>query len=416
MEKENEFDVVVIGGGPAGIMAAISAAEKNLKVAILEKNNTLGKKFLITGDGRANLTHTNLSNREFSALFGKEGDFLLSPFSVFGPKETMDFFENSGVPLMIEPDGRVFPKSNKSQDVLKQLLKRLKELKVSVFTASEVKRIEKEKNHIKQIILADGKNIVGKNYILTTGGKSYPVTGSTGDGFVFAEKLGHLVIKPRPSLVPVQVKENWIKNLPGLSFENVKVSLTILGKVIKKEVGDILFAHFGLTGPLILNMSKDIGAAMATGKVKLLVDLEHKKTQEEMEKYLQKLIEKNKKKEIKNVLAEFLPIKIIPYLMYFAGVKEKKKGFEFSKEERQKLAKVIKRLEFNVVSLVGFDRAMVTAGGISLKEIDGKTMRSKIIDNLYFAGEVINLDGPCGGYNLQMCWTTGYIAGKSVTP
>ncbi|MDD5568914.1 MAG: NAD(P)/FAD-dependent oxidoreductase [Candidatus Pacebacteria bacterium] len=413
MAKENKFDTVVVGGGAAGMMAAITASGNGGSVVILEKNKTLGRKLLMTGDGRCNVTHFGLTNREFAGLFGKEGDFLLSPLSRFGPAETMAFFENLGAELKTEPDGRVFPKSNKAQDILAALLKKLKQNKVFIFTEAEVKEIKIENDSIAEIVLADGEKIIGKKYIISVGGKSYPITGSTGDGFVWAEKLGHTIIKPRPSLVPVQVKENWIKTLSGLSFEKVKVSLSVLGKIAKKETGDILFAHFGLTGPLILNLSKDIGALMAQGKVKILVDLQPDKDQEQLEGYLQKSIEKNKKKEIKNILADFLPAKIAPYLIYFAGLKEKVKGFELKKEEREKLAKVIKKLEFNVVSLVGFDRAMVTAGGVALKEIDSKTMKSKKIGNLYFAGEIINLDGPCGGYNLQLCWTTGRIAGSA---
>lgn len=413
MKQENDFDIIIIGGGPAGMMAAIMASESGKKVALLDKNPSLGKKLLITGDGRCNLTHANLNNRELALVFGKEGDFLLSPLTHFGVKETMDFFNKLGVELKIELDGRVFPKSDKSITILQALLKKLKENKVSLLLNSEVIKIEKTGKLIKNITLANGEKITAQKYILTTGGKAYPITGSTGEGYTYAQKLGHTVIKPRAALVPVQVKEKWIKNLSGLSFEDVRVSLLVGGKTIKKKEGDILFAHFGLTGPLILDMSREIGSAMAQGKTKLLIDLYYKKNQEELETILQKLLEQKPKQELKNILSELVPIKIAPYLIYFAGLKENVIGSEINKEAREKIVKVIKRLEFNAVSLVGFDRAMATAGGVSLKEIDNKTMKSKLIENLYFAGEIINLDGPCGGYNLQMCWTTGYIAGNN---
>lgn len=413
MKQENDFDIIIIGGGPAGMMAAIMASESGKKVALLDKNSSLGKKLLITGDGRCNLTHANLNNRELALVFGKEGDFLLSPLTHFGVKETMDFFNKLGVELKIELDGRVFPKSDKSITILQALLKKLKENKVSLLLNSEVIKIEKTGKLIKNITLANGEKITAQKYILTTGGKAYPITGSTGEGYTYAQKLGHTVIKPRAALVPVQVKEKWIKNLSGLSFEDVRVSLLVGGKTIKKKEGDILFAHFGLTGPLILDMSREIGSAMAQGKTKLLIDLYYKKNQEELETILQKLLEQKPKQELKNILSELVPIKIAPYLIYFAGLKENVIGSEINKEAREKIVKVIKRLEFNAVSLVGFDRAMATAGGVSLKEIDNKTMKSKLIENLYFAGEIINLDGPCGGYNLQMCWTTGYIAGNN---
>lgn len=413
MKQENDFDTIIIGGGPAGIMAAITASESGERVALLDKNSSLGKKLLITGDGRCNLTHANLNNRELASAFGKEGDFLLSPFSHFGTKELMDFFAKLDVELKTESDGRVFPKSDKSITILQALLKKLKENKASLLLNSEVIKIEKSGKSIKSITLASGEKLTAQKYILTTGGKAYPVTGSTGEGYTYAQKLGHTVIKPRAALVPVQVRENWIKNLSGLSFEDVRVSLLMGGKTIKKKEGDILFAHFGLTGPLILDMSREIGSAMAQGKTKLLVDLYYKKNQEELEMILQKLLEEKPKQELKNILAELVPIKIAPYLIYFAGLKENVIGSQINKETRAKITKVIKKLEFNVVSLVGFDRAMATAGGVLLKEIDNKTMKSKLIDNLYFAGEIIDLDGPCGGYNLQMCWTTGYIAGTN---
>ena len=308
-----------------------------------------------------------------------------------------------------------FPKSDKGQDVLKVLIKELKENKVSILFNSHVAKLDKPKGEktLKGVILASGEKLVAKKYILTTGGKAYPVTGSTGDGYDFAHRIGHTVVKPQAALVPVQVKESWIKNLSGLAFEDVKISLMLNGKVIKKKQGDILFAHFGLTGPLVLDMSKEVGQAMAEGKVKLLVDLCYQKTQEQLEMTLQQLIEKQPKKELKNILSELVPARIVSYLIYFAGVKDSALGFEITKIDREKIIKVIKRLEFNTVSLVGFDRAMVTAGGVSLKEIDSRTMKSRIIDNLYFAGEVINLDGPCGGYNLQMCWSTGFVAGQN---
>ncbi|MFA5368808.1 MAG: NAD(P)/FAD-dependent oxidoreductase [Candidatus Paceibacterota bacterium] len=412
MEKQKNFDVIVIGGGPAGMMAAIRAAELGLDVAILEKNSILGKKLLLTGDGRCNLSHIGLTNKELASMYGREGDFLLSPLSNFGVKETMSFFNDLGVELKSEKDGRVFPKSDKSQDILQALIKKIKTSKIKILTNAEVIKIEKPQQIIRSVTLSNGEKLTADKYIITTGGKAYPITGSTGDGFVWSEKMGHTIIKPRATLVPIQVKESWVKKLPGLSFENVRASLMSNGKLIKKQIGGILFAHFGLTGPLILDLSKEIGLAIGSGKPKLLIDLFPQKTQEQLEKDFQKIVEKNPNMKLKNVLAKIIPEKIVQYLVYFAGLKEDIKGYEVTKEMRGRLIKLLKKIEFNVVSLVGFDRAMATTGGVSLKEIDSKTMKSKLVDNLYFAGEVINLDGPCGGYNLQMCWTTGYAAGS----
>ncbi|MFA5009402.1 MAG: NAD(P)/FAD-dependent oxidoreductase [Candidatus Paceibacterota bacterium] len=416
------FQTIVIGAGPAGMMAAIQASLSGKRVALLEKNSSLGKKLLMTGDGRCNLSHNFLNNRELASQYGKAGDFLISPLTRFGVKETIDFFEQQGLELKTESDGRIFPKTDKAKDVLQVLEKQLKKNKVFIFLNCEVIKINHSDKTIKSITLANGEKLSADKYIFTVGGKSYPVTGSTGQGYVWLERMGHTIIKPRPSLVPVQIKESWIKKLSGLSFQNIKVSLAINGEIAKKQNGDILFAHFGLTGPIILNMSKDIGLALNKiknnesgknqGKVKLLIDLYPQKNQEEMELFFQKLIEKNSNQEIKNILTKFLPAKIIPFIVYFAGVKEDLRGSKITKQIRGKIIKIIKKIEFNVISLVGFDRAMATAGGVSLKEIDNKNMKSKLIDNLYLAGEIIDLDGPCGGYNLQMCWTTGYLAGK----
>ncbi len=417
-----DFQTIIIGAGPAGMMAAIQASAFGKKVALLEKNSSLGKKLLMTGDGRCNLTHNCLTNRDLASQYGKEGDFLLSPLTRFGVKETVNFFEQQGLELKTESDGRVFPKTDKAQDVLQVLVKRLKENKVSIFLNCEVIKINHSDKTIKSITLANGEKLSADKYIFTMGGKAYPITGSSGQGYNWLEKMGHTIIKPRPSLVPIQIKESWIKKLSGLSFKNIKASLAINGKIIKKQNGDILFAHFGLTGPLILDMSKDIGLALNKskdidfeknrGKLKLLIDLHPEKNQEEMELFFQKLIEKNSNQEVKNILTNFLPVKIIPFILYFAGVEDDLKGTKITKEIRGRIIKVVKKIEFNIISLVGFDRAMVTCGGVSLKEIDNKNMKSKIIDNLYLAGEIIDLDGPCGGYNLQMCWTTGYLAGK----
>jgi hypothetical protein len=411
VENNMEYDIIVIGGGPAGMMAAISAGKSGKKVVLIEKNSKLGVKLLLTGGGRCNLTHIE-ERRNFCSKFGKEGDFLLSSFSVFGVKEIMEFFEKNGVELKKE-EGKVYPASEKAKDILNVLISLLKKNKVTVMISSEVKEIKKEKNHISSIVLSNGKEIGADKHIVCTGGKSYPVTGSTGEGFFLMKRLGHLVNDLKPALTPIEIKDQWIKSLQGISLENISISLVQDGKAVKEEKGEILFTHFGLSGPLILNMSRTIGDLIGKGKVKIYIDLLPDKNINESDKYLQKVLEKNRNKHILKSLSEIFPEKLSSFIMNFSGVSLDKKPNQLTKEERERMVRFIKKIDLSVVGLLGFDRAMATHGGISLKEIDSKTMKSKLIDNLYFAGEAIDLDGPSGGYNLQMCWTTGYVAGQN---
>lgn len=405
-----EYDIIVIGGGPAGMMAAISAAQSGKKVVLVEKNPKLGVKLLLTGGGRCNLTHIE-EKRSFCSRFGKDGDFLLSPFSVFGVKETMEFFEKNGVELMTQGD-KVYPASEKAKDVLSVLISSMKKNKVNILLSSTVQEIKKEEKRIVSVVLSNGKELMADKYIICTGGKSYPVTGSTGEGFFWAKRLGHSVNDLKPALTPVETKEEWTKTLQGISLEGVSVSLVQNGKTVKEEKGEILFTHFGLSGPLILNISRTIGDLMAKGRVKIVIDL-LPGIIEESDKYLQKILGKNRNKHVLKCLSDFFPEKLSSFIMNFSGVSLEKKPNYLTKEERERMVRFMKNIEFSAVGLLGFDRAMATHGGISLKEIDSKTMRSKLIDNLYFAGEAIDLDGPSGGYNLQLCWTTGYVAGQN---
>jgi len=410
---ENIYDVAIIGGGASGMMAAISASQNGAKVVLIEKNNTLGKKLLLTGDGRCNITNENLSKRETVKLLGKQGDFLLSALSQFGFKETKDFFESHGLKLVFQENGKMFPITQKSKDVLGLLIQQLKKNNVKVLVNSEVFEIKRKGRLIEKINLNNGKEIIAKNYILTTGGKSYPVTGSTGDGFIFSKSLGHTIDELRPALCPIQVKEVWVKELSGLSLADVGLKALSDNKTIKKWRGDILFAHFGLTGPLILDTSREIGELMKENNITLAVDLFPDKSLEILEIQISKLIDDNRNSSIKKIISSLVPQKLTDYILSFSKVKPDKKGNNILKQERTKIVSILKNITLHPVGLLGFDRSMVTSGGVSLKEIDSKTMKSKLIDNLFFAGEIIDLDGPCGGYNLQISWTTGYVAGNS---
>ena len=413
MEKSKiiRADVLVIGGGPAGMMAAGKAAELGAKVILLEKNSKLGRKLLLTGQGRCNLTQAKFDFKELVQEYGREGDFLFSPFSSFGVKETIEFFKKRGLALKIERGKRVFPKSDKAESVLKVLTSYLKEKGVEVKTKTEVKGIIKKNKRIIKVILKNHREIVANNYIIATGGKSYPKTGSTGDGYQWLKELGHQIIPPRPALVPLKIKEDWPKRVQGLSLKNVELTLVQDGKKRGKKFGEMLFTHFGLSGPIVLNLSEKVGDLLPKGRVDLLLDLKPALSFEVLRKRIESDFLKYSKRNFRNSLVDLLPQKLIPIIIELAKIDPFKKVNALTKEEKHNLVLLFKNLKMEVLDLAGFKEAIITSGGLSLKEIEAKTMKSKIIDNLFLAGEIINLQGPSGGYNLQLCWTTGYLAG-----
>jgi len=409
---KKDFDVVIIGGGPAGMMAAIKAGELGARAVLLEKNEKLGRKILLTGKGRCNITHAEPDLRKLAEQYGKNGNFLFRALSVFGVKDVVNFFESRGLKTKIERGNRVFPITDNAQDVLDVLMSQLKKNGVEIMTGVGIKRFEKEGSAIKRVVL-DNNEITARNYILCTGGKSYPITGSTGDGYRIAEKLGHNIIEPKPGLVPLKIKEKWLGKLQGLSLKNVEISAFQNNKKITGRFGECLFTHFGLSGPIILDISGEIGDLLDKGEVKLSLDLKPALDFSTLDERIQKDFKKYKSRGFKNSLGDLLPQKLIVSIIFLSGIDPDKKVNSITKEERQKLARLLKSVDLTVEGLMGFDQAIVTRGGVNLNEIDHKTMKSKIIDNLYFAGEIIDIDGPTGGYNLQACWSTGYLAGES---
>lgn len=407
-----KFDVAVIGGGPAGMIAAGRAGELGASVILVEKNRQLGKKLLMTGGNRCNLTNNSTAENIMKRI-GKNGKFLFSALSVFGPVEVMDFFEKKGVAVKIEEDNKVFPKSNKALDILDALLMYLGENKIRIKTNSSVSKIFSKNNHIEKIILSDGEEILADKFILATGGKSYPITGSNGDGFLWLSELGHSIVKPIPSLVPVVVKEKFCKKLEGLSLKNIVISLYKNNQKIKTGEGDIIFTKNGISGPLIIEMSKIISQSLSS-KTEISLDFFPSLSHIELDKKIQVLFQKNIKKLFKNSLEKMLPPKLLPIIMELSQIDSEKKVTLITKKERKKITQLLKEFPFEIIGVCGFEKAIITSGGVSLKEIHSKTMQSRIIDNLYFAGEIIDLDGPTGGYNLQICWSTGYMAGTNV--
>jgi len=412
-DKKIQFDVAVIGGGPSGMMAAARAAELGSRVVLIEKNQTLGNKLLLTGKGRCNLTRAENNLKDFADSFGKQGRFLSSGLSVFGTKDTINFFESHGLKTKIERGKRVFPVTDKARDVLNVLENCLKQGNVVVLKGRKVKTLEKSENKITNIVLEGGKRIIAYNYIICTGGKSYPSTGSTGDGYAWTKKLGHTIIMPAPALTPLKIKEKWTSKLQGLSLKNVEISVWQNNKKKDERFGEALFTHFGISGPIILGMSKNIGKLFKNGEVKLHLDLKPGLDEGKLDRRLQRDFEKYQNKFFKNALDDLLPRKLIPLIIKLSGIHPNKETNSITRQERQQLVCLLKQIKITVKGLVGFEKAIITTGGVDLKEIDSRTMKSKIINNLYLAGEIINLDGPSGGYNLQLCWTTGYLAGQS---
>ena len=403
--------VIVIGAGPAGMMAAISAAE-NHEVILLEGNERIGKKLFITGKGRCNVTNAKDISEFFDFIPGNP-HFLYSALYTYTNIDVMNFFENAGVKLKVERGSRVFPNSDKSSDIISGLSRGLNEALVDLRLHSKVKDVIFNNNKIEAVILENGSKVKGDYFIITTGGKSYPLTGSTGIGFDLAKKMGHSIVEPKPSLVPIEIEESWVRELQGLSLRNIELKIKNKknSKVVYSGQGEMLFTHFGISGPLVLSGNRFIKDGE---RFEISLDLKPALEEKQLDLRIQKDFKKNLNKDFKNSLDELLPKKLIPVIIELSGIDENKKVNSITKEERRTLLNLLKNLTFTVKGLRDIAEAIVTAGGVSTKEIDPSTMQSKIVDNLYFAGEVIDVDAFTGGYNVQIALSTGYLAGKSI--
>lgn len=401
--------VIVIGAGPAGMMAAITAAKKH-KVILIDGNDRLGKKLFITGKGRCNVTNGKDIGDFFDNIPGNP-HFLYSALYTYTNLDVMKFFEDAGVKLKVERGDRVFPLSDKSSDIISALSRELNKNGVDIRLKTKAKKFIKENNVIKTVVLDDGSEIKGDHFILCTGGKSYPLTGSTGEGFTMAKMVGHNIIDPKPSLVPIEIEEDWVKTLQGLSLKNVELKIKENNKIKYKGFGEMLFTHFGISGPLVLSASRYI----KEGKnYTISIDLKPALENSELDKRVQKDFSNNLNKDFKNSLDELLPKRLIETIITLSNIEENKKVNSITKEERKTLVNLFKNLEFTVKGLRPIEEAIVTAGGIDVKEIDPSTMKSRIVHNLSFAGEVIDVDAFTGGYNVQIALSTGFIAGEKI--
>lgn len=405
--------IVVIGGGAAGIMAAGTGAAKGKKMILLEKNDKLGKKIYITGKGRCNLTN----NKDIEELLNHvttNKNFLYSAFYTFTNQDMINLMNEYGMQTKVERGDRVFPVSDKSSDVIKALKKYMVSNDVNIKLNSEVKEVLTQNGEVQGVRLGDNTIINCKKVIIATGGMSYASTGSTGDGYKFAKNLGHTIKPLNAGLVPLVVKEDWIKELQGLSLKNISLKAVYKNKEIYTEFGEMIFTHYGISGPVVLSMSNYIKNYLKKDKVNVILNLKPALNEEKLDQRIIRDFEKYSKKQFKNSLKDLLPSKLIPIIIRLSGIDENKFVNQITKDERKKLISLLTNLPMTILKARPINEAIITCGGIDVKEINPSTMESKKIKGLYFAGEVIDVDALTGGYNLQIAFSTGYLAGMSV--
>ncbi|MBQ2941197.1 MAG: NAD(P)/FAD-dependent oxidoreductase [Clostridia bacterium] len=402
--------VIIIGAGAAGLMAAYSAGKCGHEVVLIEKNDRFGKKLAITGKGRCNVTNDS-SVDELIKNVPVNGRFLYSAFNAFSAYDTMEFFENAGVKLKTERGNRVFPVSDKAQDIVNALVSEMKKYNVKAIKGNVV-RITTANGAASGVLLSDGKKISAERVIIATGGLSYPTTGSTGDGYKFAKELGHTVTEIKPSLVPLVTEESFPSEMMGLSLKNVAVTLYENGKKKYSDFGEMLFTHFGVSGPMILSASSHMKKDVKSYKIE--IDLKPALDEAALDKRILRDFEKYAKRDFINSLSDLLPQKMIPVIVKLSGIDERKTVCEITKEERRNLCYILKHLTLNIKDFRPVSEAIITSGGIKISEINPSTMESKIIPGLFFAGEVIDVDAYTGGFNLQIAFSTGYMAGNNL--
>lgn len=413
LESSSHYPVVIIGGGPAGMMAAAFAAESGKPVVLLEKNPNLGKKLLITGGGRCNVTNNKPVVREMLSQYKTEGKFLFSTFMQHGVQESIEWFESRCVPLMEENHGRLFPVSESAQSIRDALATELETQHVIVKKRSHVKAVGKQKNtfyiqlHTNQILSADA-------CVVATGGSARPETGSNGEGFGWLQSLGHTVVENNLALVPITLKTVWSKKLSGITLPECKITLIADGQKHSTVKGKILFTHVGVTGPAILNMSKTIGELLSYGPVMLHIDLFPGVDSAQMNRMIQDVLQKNNNKKVRNALSELLPTAVAKEILVQCSIDGETQSHSITKMQRVQLIEFLKAIPLEVSGLLGKDKAVVSSGGVVLEEVNFTTMESKIVPNLYLVGDILNINRPSGGYSLQLCWSTGAVAGTAV--
>lgn len=405
--------VLIVGGGAAGMFASIVAARNGHEVHVFEKNEKLGKKLYITGKGRCNITNASDMEVLFSSMVSNE-KFMYSSFYGFTNEQAIAFFEELGVRTKIERGNRVFPVSDHSSDVINGMIREMKHLKVHVHYEDAVRNIKTEDGKFTEILLSDGEVIKGDSCIIATGGCSYEATGSTGDGYQFAKQMGHTVTPLFPSLVPLEIREWYAKELQGLALKNVTAKVTDGKRTLYEEQGEMLFTHFGVSGPLILSASSYIVKQLEKKHLHLSIDLKPALSIEQLDKRVLRDFEESKNKQFKNAIPKLFPSKLLPIMLELSGIDPEKKVNEISKEERMQFVKLIKNFTMEITGTRSFREAIITKGGVKVSEINPSTMESKKADNVYYVGEVLDLDALTGGFNLQIAWSTAYLAAINI--
>ena len=409
------WDVVVIGGGPSGMMAAGQAGEKGKKVILLEKNTELGKKLRITGGGRCNVTNNKMDNRELLSKYKGSDQFLFSAFSQWSVKDTLSFFKNLGVETKEENEGRVFPVTNKAETIFDALYTYIKNGNVNIRKSTIVTGITKSKDgEYFAVTTKSGNKIYGKALVIATGGTSRPETGSTGEGFAWLKKLGHTILESNAALVPVTLSDAWVKKAAGVTLTDIKLTLYQNDEKQDSQKGKLLFTHVGVSGPTVLNMSRSIGELLKYGPVSIMLDLFPGKDVSKIKNELQTILVEESNKKLKNVLSHLIQPSLIGPLLAIAEIDGETFSHSVRSEDRTKLAQLLKAVPLHVKGLLGKEKAVVTSGGVALTEVDFKTMESRVVPGLYLVGDVLNIDRPSGGYSLQLCWTSGFVAGVHI--
>jgi len=408
----NQYHKIIIGAGPAGLFTAIFAKQKGQKILLIEKNNSIGEKLAITGKGRCNITNATDDLKTLVSSYKKNGKFLYHAFSEFCVEDTLNFFNKElGIKTKIERGNRVFPESDDAYEIIEKMYSLVKD---DILFNCDVQEILKEKKGDSITGIKTNKGIfTADKYVIATGGKSYPLTGSNGDGYELAKSLGHKIVEPKPALVPITTKEPWVKDLAGLGLKNIRMDIYQNGKKIFSKFGELLFTHTGISGPIVIDCAREIGNLLEKSPVKVIIDLKPALTYPTLKERINKDITEAGNKAIKNSLSKLLPSSLIPVVIKLAKINPDQKVSQLSKDSKNILLHTLKELTLNITDIGDWNNAIVTDGGVDIKEIDPNTMKSKTINNLYFAGEIIDVYGPTGGYNLQLCWSTGYLAGIS---
>jgi predicted Rossmann fold flavoprotein len=411
-QNSSKYDLIVIGGGPSGMMMAGRAADVGARVLLLEKNKILGKKLRITGGRRCNITNAEFNVRTFLENFPESKEFLFSPFSKFSAKDTFAFFEQRGLPLVVEARKRAFPKTQSAASVADVLEKFIKRNGVEIKTGIRVASLGQKDGKIVSVKTSKGEEFFADKFAIATGGLAAPATGSTGDGFNMLKKLGHTIINSNPSIVPLTTDERWVHSLSGTTLSFMTIRFVQEGKTKIKKTGKILFTHFGISGPLILNSAREVKKLLKSGEVTASIDMFPDTEENILDSRVLNLFDKNKNKLIKNVLPGILPSGLAETILALQDINlSEKEVNSITKEDRKKLVKKIKNLTFEITGTLGADKAVISDGGVALEEVDFKNMTSKLYPNLYLLGDILNINRPSGGFSLQLCWTTGWVAG-----